>query len=474
MTGRIGDGWITVVEPVTMRLASKIPAGCRVSELLEWTRMIRTIFFPTAAASLLVLFSLPALAQAPARLLTLNDCIRLAQSAPSISTVARLEGQIARFGWEQARASFLPRTRFENGVTYNSPQPGNSASQSFVALNGVREYASLVTTSQELDTSGRLRAELARARAARDLANAGLVLSERDLKRVVTAAYYRLLLARHLAQALRESLAEAENFEKRTRLLLESGEAARADVAKASAQVAFLRQSLETAELEATIANHGLAAFWTAQVSEPLPIVDVFEQPLPAPEPEPAPGGLPSARAPFLKRPEFDVLEAQRQGLLADSRRARAGLLPQASLTFQYGLDSLAVRIRNRGYAAFLNLDVPVFDWLKTLNLSRQLRVRAQQVETNRAIAERAFSRDYQDAQARVRQFLAQISITAEQIKLVEEDLRLSRVRYEGGEGLALDVVTAQSRLAQARANYFNSIANYLNAKADLEVASGR
>jgi hypothetical protein len=34
--------------------------------------------------------------------------------------------------------------------------------------------------------------------------------------------------------------------------------------------------------------------------------------------------------------------------------------------------------------------------------------------------------------------------------------------------------VVAQSQLAQARANYYSSIANYMNARLDLEVAAGR
>ena len=60
------------------------------------------------------------------------------------------------------------------------------------------------------------------------------------------------------------------------------------------------------------------------------------------------------------------------------------------------------------------------------------------------------------------------------QAELAGEDLRLSRIRYEGGEGSALDVVAAQNGLAQARSNYYTTMANYLNARADLEVASGR
>ena len=67
-----------------------------------------------------------------------------------------------------------------------------------------------------------------------------------------------------------------------------------------------------------------------------------------------------------------------------------------------------------------------------------------------------------------------QIAALDRQVKLAEEDLTLSRVRYEGGEGSALDVVTVQNQLAQARAGYYTNLANYLIAKADLEVADGR
>lgn len=75
---------------------------------------------------------------------------------------------------------------------------------------------------------------------------------------------------------------------------------------------------------------------------------------------------------------------------------------------------------------------------------------------------------------ARVELVYAQIAITEKQVKLSEDNLRLSRVRYEGGEGVALDVVAAQGQLAQARANYFTAKASYLNARVDLEVAAGR
>ena len=412
------------------------------------------------------------LAQPTAAPLSLGDCIRLAENAQSNLTIARRLEEIARYALVQARAGFMPQVHFGGGFTYNSPQIGAPQNFSFVALNGIREYNPLLTTALELDTSGKLRAALARARADQDAAAAQATLAARDLRRAVTAAYYRLLLTRRLIGVAEDALAEAQNFEKRARLLSEKGEVAQADVVKAAGQSAFLEAVLSTARLEAESANHELAFFWTSEVAEPLTIVDVFDQPVPPPEPSPprSAGGP----VPFLGRPEFKLFDAERRGFEADARRSRADLLPQASVVFQYGIDSLRLRIRDRGYAAFVNVGVPVFDWLRARSQVRQFELRAEQVDAQRAMAERSFSREYQTALARVRRIHQQISMGQAQVDLSAQNLRLSRLRYEGGEGLALDLVAAQNQLAQARTNYYTAVANYLNARADLEVAAGK
>jgi outer membrane protein TolC len=395
----------------------------------------------------------------------LQECIRRAEAAPSTLTLARQERDIAARELTQARSGFLPQAQLDNGITYNSPSRTSRDTMSYVALNGVHEYSSLVTVNQEFDTSGRLRAEFSRARVDRELATTGAALAQRDLRRAVTTAYYRALLTRRLAAAAKLAFDESSAFEKRARLLLAGGEAARADVVKAAAQTAFLEQALSSAELEAQIANQELASFWTREVEERLDLADVLEEP-------PAP--LASEPASYMKRLEFNLLDAERRGFQADARAARAALLPRLGVIFQYGLDSNAVRIADRGYAAMVNLTIPLFDWNRARNSMEQARLRARQVDTNRAISERAFSKEYQAALVRVERYQAQIEMTRRQAALSEDDLRLSRVRYEGGEGSALDVVTAQNGLAQARGNYYTNLANYLNARADLEVAAGR
>lgn len=400
--------------------------------------------------------------------MTLEDCIRKAVAVPSPVSLARRDREIADRGLVVARAGFMPNSAATAGYAYNSPWQQDRSMMSFVALNGISEFVGLASVFQEIDTSGRLRAEYARARAQQAATGASLAIAERDLKRAVGAAYYRLLLARHLVDAFRDVLAESEAFEKRVQLLAAGGEAARADVVKASAQAAFLRQALLSAELAAKLANQDLAAFWTQAVDVPLNIVDSLENPLPAPEP------AASEAAPYLRRFEFRFLDAQRQGFTSQAKAAKAVLFPQLSWTFQYGLDVNKVAWNNRGYAAFASLQVPIFDWHRARSTARQFQLQAEQVQETRAISERRFSQEYLSALERVKQFFTQVALCRSQTELAAEDLKLSRVRFEGGEGPALDVVVAQNQLAQARSNYYASIANYMNARLDLEVAAGR
>lgn len=411
--------------------------------------------------SLAVLAAPCVFAQGP---LTLDQCIQLAQNAPSSASVARQQTIIARYGITAARAGLYPLLTLQNGYGYNTPGIDGFK---FVALNAAREYVNLGSADLNIDTSGRTRAEIARAKAEQRLAQANLAVSQRDIRRLVTTAYYRLVLARRLVQVTRDALAESQRFEELVKKLFAGGEAAQADVIKASSDTFFQQQAVSNAELEAQLANNELASFWTPDVSVSLNIVDPLDQVT-------ATVVTPEAGRPFLARPEFAAFDATRDGFLADAKRIKADMKPQMRITYQYGIDSYRLNYKDHGQAIIASLVIPVFDWSRTRSLVAQSRLQADQVETSRAAAERAFSREYQDALARVNQFSAQLKLTDEQVRLSTENLRLSRIRYQGGEGLALDVVAAQTQLAQARANQFTAKANYANAKADLEVTAGR
>ena len=294
------------------------------------------------AGGIAALLAASAVAQSTTEL-TLDDCVRLARAAQSSVNLARQQREIAGYGIVQARANFLPQASVAGLFAYNSPLRTDRTTFSYVAANGIREYSSLASVGMEFDTSGRLRAQLARARADQDAAAANVALSERDLKRAVAVSFYRLLLARHLVQLARDNLAESQDFEQRSRRLAQNGEAAEADVVKASAQVASFELAVKVAELDAKVANHELASFWTSDVEPTLQLADTLGDPVPPREPQA------DAKEPFKHRAEFQIFDAQRRGFEADARRARAERLPQLSLVTQYGFDAIRVSAADRG-----------------------------------------------------------------------------------------------------------------------------
>jgi outer membrane protein len=424
----------------------------------------------TGASLGLLLCASQALAQPVPEVVGLEDCIRLALAARSTVAAARQQAEIAALEVDRAKAALRPQAYVTGAFTQASEVAEGSDVPDFVALNGHREYLGVATTTQEIDISGRLRASRDRARADQAASAASLGIAQRDLRSAVARSYFRALLTRHLAAAAREALAESKAFDARTKLLFAGGEVARADVVKAEGQTAALEQSVLAADLDSEVAMHELLAFWTTDVTEPLRLRDDLDGTLPSPPPPPSDK---SGAEPFRLRPELLRWGAERDSFLAEARRAHAERLPQASVTFQYGIDSLRFDWTDRGYALFANIDIPIFDWGKGKKAARQFQLQADALDTTREVETRTFSKEYQDALSRVRLVHAQLASSRAQVSLSEENLRLARVRYDGGEGLALDVVGAQTQLVQARNNNYSTIARYLESHLDLEVASG-
>lgn len=402
--------------------------------------------------------------------LTLADCVRLALEAPSAVQSAELEEDIAAERRIAARAELLPQFGGSMGYGYNSPTTNARNPFSFVSLNGIREYLATADTNWNLDLSGRLRAGLALAQAGRELASADLAVARRDLRRAVALAFYDAQLTRRFVALEESSLEEAREFERLARARRDRGEASRADVLKASAQVAQFEQRTEQARLDARIANQVLASFWTSEVDRELPLVDALEAPVAPPDATISDPGETGIQG----RPELRRLEALNRSYEAQQAIARSGLRPDASVVLRYGLDANQLRADQRGYAAFVTVNVPVFDWFRSRSGVREAEFRKRQLDQQRAMAERTFTLEYQSARVRVRSWHDRILLTRRELDAARENLRLVRLLYAAGEGPALDLVLSQVQIAQAGRSFYSAIAEYRRAIADFEVAAGQ
>ena len=115
-----------------------------------------------------------------------------------------------------------------------------------------------------------------------------------------------------------------------------------------------------------------------------------------------------------------------------------------------------------------------VWNWGATRSKVRQAELQRKQAQFDMTFAQRTLestlSSSYLEAQAA----RAQLESLRSSLELSAESLRLTVLRYQAGESTALEVVDAQTTLAQARNAYDDGLARYRAALAALQTLTGR
>ena len=163
----------------------------------------------------------------------------------------------------------------------------------------------------------------------------------------------------------------------------------------------------------------------------------------------------------------------------ADVFAARAAYLPDLQLNVTYGIDApqFAVNgpdgVRNLGYSASVTLDLPVWDWFSTQH-------RVKQSEIQRDVAKVALSATQKHLVAQLDEFYNEASTAREQLASLEESatnaaesLRLTRLRYQGGDATVLEVVDAENTLLTAQSSREDGRLRYRMALAQLQSLTG-
>jgi outer membrane protein TolC len=249
-------------------------------------------------------------------------------------------------------------------------------------------------------------------------------------------------------------------------------EVAHADVVKAQLQEQQRQRDLEDAKLASEKARLELGVLLFPDPRTPYR--------LQAPD-----GASPLAsredveQAASRNNPELRSALAALQMSHADVLAARAAYLPDLGLNFTYGIDAaqFAVNgpdgIRNLGYSAMATLDIPVWDWLSTQHKVKQSEIRRDAAKVALSTTQRQLiarlDEAYSEAQA-ARDQLASLDFSA---ATAAESLRLTKLRYTGGEATVLEVVDAQSAYVGAANAREDGRVRYEAARADLQTLTG-
>ncbi|MFY9626612.1 MAG: TolC family outer membrane protein [Methylocystis sp.] len=171
--------------------------------------------------------------------------------------------------------------------------------------------------------------------------------------------------------------------------------------------------------------------------------------------------------------PDLNQSRASVRARDEESPKASAGMRPKASITASAGPESAAIRIpagRNsltgqRAYysdqylgkprGATLNLSQTLFDGGKTVNSVRQaessvLSARASMRQTEQSILQTAAT-----SYMNVLRDTAILALRKSNVSVLDQQLRLTRDRFDVGEVTRTDVAQAEASLAQARSDVY-------------------
>lgn len=409
----------------------------------------------------------------------MDQAIHLAEASEPGYASASAEARAAGLDRAIAGSALLPGVAYHNQGLYTQPNGqrnqagqgvGSQPSPRFIANNAVREYASQAVVNESLGLGGV--AQVRRADAAAARAQAELEIARRGLVATVTGLYFGALAADRKLAVAERAQAEAADFTGITSKREKAREAAHADVLKAQLTEQQRSRDLSDARVAAEKARLELGVLLFADPRTSYTLA--------APESAPELASRAEVEAAAAKNnPELKSALAALAVDNADVLAARAAYLPDVGLNFTYGIDApqFAVngpdKVRNLGYSASVTLDIPVWDWLSTEHKVRQSEIRRDATRVALTAAQRRLIARLDEAWSEAVAARDQLASLDESAKTAEESLRLTRLRYTGGEATVLEVVDAENAFVSAENAREDGMVRYQTARADLQMMTG-
>ncbi len=364
-----------------------------------------------------------AVATSPAIRLTLEDALARARKNSTPFQSAQTDAAIARQDRYQAAAALLPSVTYNNQAIFTQLRQGNVA---FIANNAAQEYVGLANVHESIDLVSI--SAYRRATAASALAKARAEIASRGLVVTVVQSYYAVSAAQLKLEAAKKNGDEGDRFLKLTQDLEKGGEVAHSDVIKAELQMQERRRQLLEAQLGLLNARLDFAVLIFPDFNDNFELAEDLHAGVPLP-----------------------TLAEVQQRAARDNPDLRAAL----------------ATVQQAGQ------DVNIWNWGATQSRIKQAELRRTQAQRELSLAQRKLLAEIKSLYAEADTALNELSGLSRSAELSAESLRLTTLRYKGGEATVLEVVDAQTTFAQANTAYQDGAVRYRVALANLQTLTG-
>lgn len=249
-----------------------------------------------------------------------------------------------------------------------------------------------------------------------------------------------------------------------------AGVATGVDVTRAETRLAEQQFGLAQAQTTSEQARLNLQRVVGLPLGSPLTLTEQLrftEEPLPAVE-------TAVAQASHDRR-EVQVAEEQTKATRLERQAVRAEYLPSVEFVGDYGVSGITpAKSDLPTHRVAVQVNVPIFNGGLTRGRLSVAASRQRQTELELSNIRGQVEEDVRLALTTLRTAAAQVRAADESVRLAQRELEMARDRFTAGVGDNLEVVSAQTSLANAREARVTALARHNAARLNLAAALGR
>ena len=402
--------------------------------------------------------------------LTLSQLVDFALINNPTTQVAWQDARAAAAVWAQARGLYYPQ--IGGTANYAYARGGGSSTGS----DPYREqYANVgLSLSYLLFDFGGREAQIDAARLALINANWNQNDAIQNVLNTVAVLYYGYIGSKSLVAAFETNLEEANTSLEAADLRLEAGVGTLPDVLQAKAQLSQVELDLVAAQGNVEIYRGQLATAvgWPANISYNISD-DVNEPPV-----EALSDNVNDLIDIGMKnRPDLAAVQATVREQEALLREAKSQFFPTISAGAQvvewWVKPEGSTRDYFTNYLVGLQLQVPIFQGFTIINSVREARAQLESAKAALKLQEQIVINDVWNAYFDFRTSVQSLNAAGNLLESATESYEASLARYRSGVGDIIELLNAQTTLAQARDEYVQSKTDIFTTYADLVNAIG-
>ncbi len=416
--------------------------------------------------------------------LDLQTALKIAHDNNPTLQIADLEIQRVDYSKKETLGSLLPSVSASGQYTNNVMKSVMFMPASMSAMMGGASYMEIGyknsytgTVSAQMPLINFTLWESIKAKQTEiDLIMESARSSSLDMTKQVKDAYYGLLLANSSLKVLEQSISNAKEVLKTTKVAYEQGVSSEYDYLRAQVQVNNLNPAYINAKNGVELAELQLKMLLSLPESQEIEIIE----------------NLQDYESNFSLLDEFEMskaltnntelrqLDLNIANLQHNLKMVKYQHLPSLAAFGQYSYLTQAEDFKFEDYKwvssamVGLTLNIPIFNGNTIINKQKQVEIALKELQLQRTYVNDGMNIQVLSALKSMNAAKEQLLVNKEAIAQAERGYEIAKVRYNTGSGTILELNDSELALTQSKLNYQQAIYDYLSAQANYEKVIGR